>query len=236
MRVSFVIPAHNEAGELTRTLGEIRRAAESAGLRDDFEIIVVDDASADGTGDAASACGARVVRVELRRISRVRNAGAAEARGDVLIFVDADTWISAGVVRAALDALAGGAIGGGAAVRWRTPTPLWGRFALWQWNLYARVAGTAAGCFMYARRAEFEAVGGFDGSFYCGEEIIFSRAMRARGRFVVLRTPVLTSPRKVERHSGLEILWLAVRHLAGGRGYWQRPAGKELWYARRDGR
>src|ERR1019366_2792714 len=113
--LSFVIPAHNEERFLAKTLASVRAAATSVG--EPFELIVVDDASTDRTASIARSFDAAVIPVRLRHIAAVRNAGAREARGDVLIFVDADTFVPAATLAAGLAALAQGAVGGGARVR-----------------------------------------------------------------------------------------------------------------------
>src|SRR5437867_3710963 len=89
--ISIIVPAYNEEallGATLRALDEARRT-----LAEPSEIIVVDDGSSDRTGDIAAAGGARVVRVQLRQIAGARNAGARAARGDLLVFVDADTIV-----------------------------------------------------------------------------------------------------------------------------------------------
>ena len=73
--ISFIIPAHNEAFEVGRTLQSVFAAARSE--EEPFEVIVVNDASTDATAALARAAGARVIDVDLRKISAVRNAGAA---------------------------------------------------------------------------------------------------------------------------------------------------------------
>ena len=103
------------------TVASVQQAGRALGAP--FEVIVVNDASTDRTAEVAAAAGARVVDANVRQISRSRNAGAAAARGDYLIFVDADTTVTDEVVRAAHDALEGGAVGGGCAIRFDDPVP-----------------------------------------------------------------------------------------------------------------
>ncbi len=236
MKVSFVIPAHNEAHQIGRTLASIDAAARAAlapkGVTHD--VTVVDDDSTDATGEIAKQGGAEVVRVKLRKIGMVRNAGAARATGDVFIFVDADTEIDADLLRATLRALDRGVIGGGALGKWREAAPFWGRFVLWQWNVISRLMKLASGAYFFARAEHFRAVGGFNEAYFCAEEVALSRALKERGRFVVLPRRYLTSARKVNTHSfreGIRIWW---RLVAGGEEGFKKREGKELWYERRD--
>jgi glycosyltransferase involved in cell wall biosynthesis len=88
--LSIVIPAYNEAGSISRTLGAILDCVR----RKDFpvEIIVVDDGSTDHTVEAASAqAGVRVLRNGRNRGKgfSVRH-GVLEARGEIVLFTDAD--------------------------------------------------------------------------------------------------------------------------------------------------
>lgn len=131
--ISFVIPAHNEAELIGRTLSTLHESARAAG--EPYEIIVADDASTDGTGARALSHGARVVAVNFRRIAATRNAGARETTGELLFFVDADTIVPARAVRVAVHALRSGAIGGGAAVRFDGTVPLYAT------NLFQRHGG-----------------------------------------------------------------------------------------------
>ena len=130
-----------------------------------------------------------MIPVSLRHIAAVRNAGARAARGDVLIFVDADTIVAPATLEGALDALADGAVGGGARVRMDASAPPWVRRV---WGIVSLMfwLRLAAGCFMFARRDAFDAVGGYDERMFCAEEIVLSRALGARGAFVIVREPV----------------------------------------------
>src|SRR5688572_19307503 len=113
--ISFVIPAHNEAALLGDTLRILRASADELG--EPFEIIVVDDASTDATAEIARNGGARVQRIERRHIAASRNAGAKVARGELLVFVDADTHVPVETLRQALAAIRNGAVGGGSRFR-----------------------------------------------------------------------------------------------------------------------
>src|SRR6266536_5212154 len=104
--ISFIVPAYNEEHELLDTLAAIREAA--SGATQPYEIIVVDDASADATPEIASAAGAKVIPINRRQIAASRNAGAHAAQGEYLFFVDADTRINTAHVMGGIAALEGG--------------------------------------------------------------------------------------------------------------------------------
>lgn len=229
--ISFILPAHNEETLIGRALASIHESAQAARVA--YEIIVVNDASTDATREVALAGGAHVEDVELRRISAVRNAGARRASGDILIFLDADTLLPRPTLQAALAALKRGAVGGGAGVRWDSQPPIWGQLILRLWNEIARTIRLAAGCFVFVQRKVFESVGGFDETYYVGEEIILSTALKRKGRFVILRETVITSARKVHLYGKLEMTWLMLRMGVQGQQSWRRREGLDLWYARR---
>ena len=226
--ISFVVPAWNEERWLPSTLAAIRVAADSTGRP--FEIIVADDGSDDATAAIARSAGARVVTVAHRQIAATRNSGAREAAGDILFFVDADTQVTAEVVRGALGVLDAGAVGGGSGVRFDGRTPLWSRLTIAGVVAVFRRLRLAAGCFLFCRRADFEAVGGFDEALYASEEIELSRALGRRGRFVVLRDAVVTSARKVRAYGGREHLGLLLRLMIAGKSGVKSRKLLKLWY------
>ena len=118
MKVSIVVPAFNEARGLPATLASIRAASAAFDARGwAHELIVCDNNSTDGTGDVARAAGARVVFEPVNQISRARNAGAAHATGDWLLFVDADSHPPRALFDDMVEAIAGGrCLAGGATV------------------------------------------------------------------------------------------------------------------------
>ena len=84
-RLSIVLPAKNEAESLGALLGEI------AGLHPTAELVVVDDGSSDTTAQVATAAGARVLRhhYSMGNGAAVKS-GARAAKGEILVFMDAD--------------------------------------------------------------------------------------------------------------------------------------------------
>jgi glycosyltransferase involved in cell wall biosynthesis len=230
--VSFIIPAHNEAAWIGRTLGAIRTAAESVG--GPYEIIVVDDASTDETARLAKDSGASVIQVSHRQIAATRNAGARMAKGDVFFFVDADTLANAEAVRSGLDALRGGAAGGGCLVRFDEPLPLWARAAYAVADRTARVFRMAGGCFLFCTRHAYEATGGFCERYFAAEEAVFVRALKQHGPFIVAKPTVLTSARKLHAFSPWEILRESCRWVLRGPEAYRQRNDADFWYGRRE--
>jgi len=229
--VSFIVPAYNEAQLLGRTLSSIEQAARALQLT--FEMIVVDDASVDHTPEVARAHGARVVLVNHRQIAATRNAGAREATGDWLVFVDADTIIGEVVLRDAIAALRAGAVGGGCVVRFDGRVPRYGRMLIALVLPIYLALGLAAGCFLFCTRQAFDAAGGFDETLFAAEEVVLSRALRRLGRFVLLRASVVTSGRKLRAHSAREVLGTLLRLAFTGPQALRQRAGLGLWYGPR---
>lgn len=229
--VSFVIPAHNEARYLPATIRAIQYGIARLDL--DAEIIVVNDASTDATRQVAIDGGARVVDVQLRNIGAVRNAGAAAALHECLIFVDADTVVPAKTVQRSLRSLAAGRIGGGAYVeipnRFELPMlKRWMYYAVT--TLWLFVFRYSAGCYMYCRKDAFDDFGGFDEQFYAAEEMYFSQQLKQRGQFQLVRPGVLTSARKLHRYSVWELLRFVSNPLRNPLRLFRSREGLEILY------
>jgi len=224
--ISFIVPAYNEEKYLGPTLAAIHEAARAVG--EPYEIVVANDDSNDATAQVAEAGGARVVTVHKRQIAGTRNAGAAAATGEWLVFVDADTQVNEAVVRAAVEELRGGAVGGGAEVRF-VDGPRWVHWVTAMLVVFFRWVRWAAGCFLFARRDAFEAVGGFDEAYYASEEIHLSRALKKHGRFVIVRAAVTTSARKAQTHSLFDLWKIMCKAAVWPRSLKSRKHTK-FWY------
>ena len=227
--ISFIVPAHNEEVWIGRCISAIRSALES--IDEPYEIIVVDDASSDATASIARQQGAQVIRVEHRQIAATRNAGARQAHGDILVFVDADTLVNAPALQSALRSVRAGAVGGGCFPRFEGWLPLWVR--LWvpvlermcRWLHFL-----PSGACLFCTRSAFEMAGGFNEDYYAAEDVAFVATLRRQGRFIIPAETVVTSGRKARAHSFLSLWWLFTRMmLRGPRGLRSRR-GLEYWY------
>lgn len=93
LRVSVVVPVYQSASTLTECLQAISTSSLNTNVR---ELIVVDDSSSDGSAAIANEHADVVLHVVggPRGPAHARNLGAQQARGDVLVFVDADVVVS----------------------------------------------------------------------------------------------------------------------------------------------
>jgi glycosyltransferase involved in cell wall biosynthesis len=212
LKISIVVPAFNEARGLPATLASIRRSSAAFDARGwAHELIVCDNNSTDTTADVARSAGATVVFEPINQISRARNAGAAVATGEWLVFVDADSHPSPELFADAADAIATGrCLAGGATVSLDGGTAL-GRGVVLAWNAVSRIGRLAAGSFIFCDARAFREVGGFSLDLYATEELeLFKRlkrlARRTRRRIVILhRHPLVTSDRKARLYTKSEM-------------------------------
>lgn len=230
-KLSFIVPAHNEEHELPRALRGIHRAAAAA--RASYEVIVVDDASTDATANVAAHFGVRLVRINRRQIAAARNAGARLARGEILFFVDADTQIAPAHVTLGIAALGEGYSGGSARVGADGQLSLFGAALLHFFSTIYFATGLGAGAFLFTQRELFEAVGGFDEQYFAGEEVYLSLALKKRGRFIILREPIVTSARKLRTHSPVFVLGQIFFLVLGGKRALRSRDRLALWYGKR---
>jgi GT2 family glycosyltransferase len=190
--LSAIVPVHDGGDDLRRCLAGL-----AAGTRAPDEIIVVDDGSSDGSAALAAEAGARVLRVAggPRGPAHARNRGAEAARGEVLVFVDADVVVHADAV-ARMEAVLTAEPDVAALFGSYDDEPPARRLAGRYKNLLhhyvhhhgRREAGTFwAGCGA-VRRAAFVAAGGFDESYARPsiEDIELGVRLRRAGRRIWL--------------------------------------------------
>jgi glycosyltransferase involved in cell wall biosynthesis len=236
--VSIVIPAFNEEKFLPTTVVRIRAACDACvAVAGRYEIIVCDNNSTDRSAELARRLGCVVVVEPENQIARARNCGACAAKGDWLLFIDADSWPSAGLMNDASRLLDGAEyIGCGSTIR-IVDGPWWFRRAWESKNLSMRLLKWCPGGFILCRREAFETIGGFPLDRYIFEEAEFVRrlkrlAAKRRQTFTVLhRHPFHASGRKGAKYGfwswvkTASKLWLAPRRAIRDRAF------AEKWYA-----
>jgi glycosyltransferase involved in cell wall biosynthesis len=131
--VSVVICCHNSALVLPPTLAHLGNQRVHPSLR--WEIVIVDNASTDGTADVARAAAARLhlplrVVAETRLgLAYARTRGIEESRGEIISFVDDDNWLSRDWVQTVADIMSAhpeaGAVGGYVEPEFETTRPAW---------------------------------------------------------------------------------------------------------------
>ena len=206
MRLAVVIPTLNESDNLPVTVSRLRSALARAGRRHaDALIVVADCGSSDGTPETARALGCVVIEgPTLTCRAAAMNAGAAWAgdRVDVLWFIHADTHVGPRSCRELLRALRRpGVVGGTFDFAWRGDCGrLDQRLVMEALRFGNRLRYRVTHNFygdqtLFVRRDAFAAVGGYPDRLLL-EDIAMCRALHKRGRLVIARSIVETSPRR----------------------------------------
>lgn len=200
MTVSVVIPTLNEEGALAATLGRARQP----GVQ---EIIVVDGGSGDATPAIAARYADAVLNARRSRAAQM-NAGAAHARGDVLLFLHADTLVPEGFAQAVCAACnEPEVIGGRFDVDLLPSTPLL-RLTAALINRRSRLTRISTGDqAIFIRREVFDQLGGY-ADIPLMEDVDLSRRMKRTGRIACLRQRVTTSARRWQKDGVLRTILL----------------------------
>jgi rSAM/selenodomain-associated transferase 2 len=186
--ISIVVPTLEEERTLAATLAPLREP-------EVLEVIVADGGSRDGTREVAARFADRVIEAPRGRAAQM-NAGAKLARGDVLLFLHADTRVPAGFAAAILRALGDAdVIGGRFDVELDEPGIAYRAIAamIRLRSRWTRVfTGDQA---LFIRRDAFQRLGGYPGEPLL-EDLALSIAMKRAGRIACLRERVVSSARR----------------------------------------
>ena len=159
MDLSIIVPAYNEEKLLASTLQAMRDAA-AVLTNHTWELIVCDNNSTDRTALIAAEY-AVVVNEPVNQIGRARKTGAAAARGEWLLFIDADSWPSPALMNDLGETMRDAAVLYGGAEIAMENVGRGPRWVIGMWHRIARWRGWAAGSFLFVRAAAFREVGGF---------------------------------------------------------------------------
>ena len=201
MKLSIIMPVLDEAAEIEAALTALA-PFRARGV----EVIVADGGSGDDTVGLARPLADRVVMAARGRAAQM-NAGAAVAKGDVLLFLHADTHLPDGADRLILDAFTRS---GRAWGRFDVRINGGGVFALISafMNARSRLSGIATGDqAMFVSRAAFDNVGSFP-PIALMEDVTLSAKLKRVGRPLCLAARVTTSGRRWHRQGVLRTILL----------------------------
>ncbi len=220
MRLSFVIPAYNEEAYLPACLESILRQTSACGVS--TEIIVVNNASTDGTRDVALSYPAIQLVDEPRKgLTHARQAGFDSCTGELIANVDADSRLPEGWVAQVLDTFQRNpsllALSGPLVYYDLTPRQsllvrvfygmAWATYALNRYVL--RVGSMVQGGNFVVTRSGLQRIGGFNLSIpFYGEDTDIARRLNELGevRFTFDLT-MLSSARRLKKEGILTMAW-----------------------------
>lgn len=208
--ISIIIPTLNEGKYLNRALLAIRRQK----YEGDVEIIVSDSRSDDDTQEVARRHGAKVMLSERLGPAVGRNRGAQAAKGDILVFLDADTVPSEGLLTSITKMLEGNKEIVGGTCKF---LPYNGSFRDWFLYILSNIAAKVmislgvpqdpGYCFFY-RSEVFKKLGGLREDLVLNETHDLAIRSKAYGSFVYLNAPVFTSLRRYRKVGYLRTIWM----------------------------
>lgn len=188
--ISIIIPTLNEAQVLGKTLARLQE-------NNTCEVIVVDGGSSDTTVVLAQKAGCRIISSPKGR-SRQMNLGAAEATGEILLFLHADTLLPDNFSKLILDAISHpGFVAGAFSLAIESSARSLAVIA-WLANLRSRLLHLPYGDqALFTTRKMFSAIGGFP-EIEIMEDFVFLRKMKKEGQIVILPECATTSARRWE--------------------------------------
>ncbi|MFH0873506.1 MAG: glycosyltransferase [Candidatus Komeilibacteria bacterium] len=225
-RFSIIIPTFNEATVIGRSLKQWQSYRS-----DDLEVIMADGGSTDGTIQIARPLADQIARKPDNRpetIARGRNRGAAMAKGQILVFLDADVLV------ADIEAFLAAIIEGFSQPRIVAATArsgvypqerLWSdklfHWLFWQYvkwlNRIGR--GAAKGECQIIRKSIFNQLGGYNERLGAGEDFELYNRLARQGRIACLETPVYESPRRYRQVGYWHLMWQwSVNYLRAAQG------------------
>lgn len=249
MKLSFVIPAHNEENYLGDCLVSVRERIRE--VKVEAEIIMVNNASTDRTSQVAAGFpDVRIVEEPVKGLSRARHAGYLAARGELIANLDADTVLPSGWIETVLRefdndpklaALSGPHIFRDAPLATRFWATVFSYLACLVSMLYLYVFHRGAvlqGGNFVVRKTALDKAGGFDPQFsFYGEDSGAARLLSQFGKVIyTLKLPIYASDRRLRAEGPLR---LGVRYIMNYLWvtFWNRPfslAAKDIRFSGRD--
>jgi glycosyltransferase involved in cell wall biosynthesis len=203
-RISIVIPAHNEEAYLPRTLDALKQQDYPR-----FEVIVVANGCQDRTTEVAQKRCDRLIALSQKGLGVARNLGARMAKGELLLFLDADTTLDPSALSVIAEnfskAHAAGTVQGrpdGQRHAYRLIYLV--KNSLHRWSIHEGSSGV-----IICWKEHFMRIGGFDEGLEMRENSELIKRLKRFGRYKYLgRIAATTSMRRYDQRGCGRIVWL----------------------------
>ncbi len=182
IKISIVIPAHNEEKYIGKCLESILKASKS--FENQVEVIVVLNRCTDRTEEIAKSYNCILLKNSDKNLSKIRNAGVDIARGEIIVTIDADTLMNEHLLSKAVENLISGKYIGGGGVTGKFERMSLGIFVsalLLIGPLFFKYGAISVGIF-WCYKKDFQAINGFNENMLMAEDADFAKRLKAWGK------------------------------------------------------
>ncbi|QTD43276.1 glycosyltransferase [Sporosarcina sp. Te-1] len=237
IKISVVIPAHNEEKYIGKCLESISKAAKLCNKQ--VEIIVVLNRCSDRTEDIVKSYNCIVIENSDKNLSKIRNAGVEIAKGDIIVTIDADTQMSEHLLtKAEQNLMTGKYIGGGVTGKFeRMSLGIFISTLVLIGPLFVKYGAISVGIF-WCYKEDFKEINGFNENMLMAEDADFAKRLKEWGKkkgkkYGTIQNGMITSTRKFDKHGDWVLLKRPKMLLAYLKGTDQEYAD-EAYYENQD--
>ncbi|WP_274310121.1 glycosyltransferase [Solibacillus daqui] len=237
IKISIIIPAHNEEKYIGKCLASISKASKL--FENQVEIIVVLNRCTDRTEEIAKSYNCIVIRNDDKNLSKIRNAGVEKARGEIIVTIDADTQMNEHLLSKVEENLMSGKyIGGGVTGKFdRMSLGIFVSSLLLIGPLLFKYGAISVGIF-WCYKEDFKSINGFNEDMLMAEDADFAKRLKEWGKkkgkkFGTIQNGMITSTRKFDKHGDWVLLKRPKMILAYLKGKDQKYAD-EAYYENQD--
>ncbi|HLD41486.1 MAG TPA: glycosyltransferase [archaeon] len=200
VKLSVIIPTLNEE----KYIGKCLQSLKNQTFRD-FEVIVADTVSKDRTAGIAKKYGARVVSTTKKGPAAGRNAGAEKAKGEILVFTNADAVLSRNVLKSIVEKTSNKKIVGGVCsfypLNGRFFDKVFFKFGNWISRASMKMNFTySPGECLFVKKPVFQKIGGFREDLVFNEDNDLANSCFNFGKFIYLKARVDISLRRYKKY------------------------------------
>ncbi len=201
--ISIIIPAWNEEKYLPKLLQCIKKQSYK-----NYEIIVADAKSTDKTRQIAKKYGCRIVKGGVPAVGR--NNGAKVAKGDILLFLDADCLIEKDFLENALNDIKKRELDVAGSYLYPSSNRLIDNFFLNFFNLWIFITqlsyANAAGSGIFCKKWMHKKINGFDEAIKLSEDMDYVKRCGKQGKFRIIKnSKVVYSMRRFEKEGRIKV-------------------------------